>query len=335
MTIQTNKLFLALASNNYADLWKQFREMTLYELVAAGTAAGPARLREVMRRFVDVPQQPVNFAVLYRIAPSLTPAAQNTTLANQIIPEILAQAFNDLSARGLGPVFKPISNSVKINVGTALGKIHATRKLTQQITIYRDLTNTLPAASKKPPPLTDKEYQAMADRNDISLAAIKAVAQVESAGSGFDASGRPMILFEAHHFSKHTKHLFDITHPHLSTKNREDAIKYYNWDQYNRLYEAMLLDPKAACMSASWGKFQVLGSNHNGWPDPILFAKAMCQSEENHLKTFEAYCKDANLIRYLKTKNWASFAAGYNGSAYRKHSYDTKIAAAYKACGGK
>lgn len=96
----------------------------------------------------------------------------------------------------------------------------------------------------------------------------------------------------------------------------------------------MLLDPVAAIKSASWGKFQVLGSNHNGWPDPVSFARAMQQSENNHLKSFEAYCVTNGLIAHLRSKNWARFAEGYNGANYKDFDYDTKIANAYTRYGG-
>jgi hypothetical protein len=328
MTMTLNRLITAIGANNHDDLWKQFGQMTLAEMVAAGTACGPARLRELMRRYVNVPQP---FAQVAFFMPQTPPGAQ---LAKQVIPEILAQAFKDRSFLPLGPVRSAPSAKLAADVGAELSKVSALRKSAQQITIYRDVTGTLPPQTTSPPTLSDADYQAVADRNGVSLAAIKAVAKVESGGSGFDKSGRPKILFEAHHFSKHTKHVYDLSHPHLSTQNRQEAKKFYKWDQYNRLYEALMLDPDAACKSASWGKFQVLGSNHNGWPDAISFARAMCQSEANHLKCFEAYCISANLIRHLKTKNWAAFAEGYNGKNYAEYQYDTKIEGAYKAYGG-
>ena len=171
-------------------------------------------------------------------------------------------------------------------------------------------------------------------RPTYDLDAIKAVAEVESGGrSGFDDKYRAKILFEAHHFRKHTRQLFDLTHPHLSC-SRVLARKYYAWDQYSRLYEAMVLDPVAAIKACSWGKFQVLGSNHSGWPDPLSFARAMQQSEENHLKSFEGYCSDNKLITHIKNKDWAKFAAGYNGPNYKDFNYDTKMKAAYLKYGG-
>ena len=77
------------------------------------------------------------------------------------------------------------------------------------------------------------------------------------------------------------------------------------------------------------GEVSGLGSNHNGWPDPVSFARAMQESENNHLKSFEAYCVTNGLIVHLKNKAWAKFAEGYNGKNYKDFDYDTKIAKAY------
>ena len=51
-----------------------------------------------------------------------------------------------------------------------------------------------------PPSLTEADYAAAAGRLGCSVAAIKAVAKVESKGSGFLPSGEPRILFERHVF---------------------------------------------------------------------------------------------------------------------------------------
>ena len=80
---------------------------------------------------------------------------------------------------------------------------------------------------------TQGDYIAAAARHRITMAAIKAVAQVESGGrSGFDDQFRAKILFEAHHFRKYTVKRFDLSHPHLSC-NRQAGKKYYVWNQYS------------------------------------------------------------------------------------------------------
>ncbi|AZA64465.1 DUF3380 domain-containing protein [Chryseobacterium carnipullorum] len=52
--------------------------------------------------------------------------------------------------------------------------------------------------------LTEQDYINAAKELGCEVAAIKAVAEVESRGSGFLSSGEPKILFERHRFYKYT-----------------------------------------------------------------------------------------------------------------------------------
>lgn len=337
MSFSVNQLFLSVEVGNYSSLWAAMQKMTPDEIVDAGTAIGPDRLRALLDRYISMSRiapvssflsPPVNFSMFQSAA--LISSADTSAYTGQVIGEILAQAFKDSAF-----LRYPRDEMVKVTIQQRLRTVRSLRASRPQIVFYRDVTRTLREQSACPAPLTDADYTACAVRNGITMAAIKAVAQIESGGrSGFDEKYRPKILFEAHHFRKYTARLFDSTHPHLSC-DRATGKKYYSWDQYNRLFEAMVLNPAAAIKACSWGKFQVLGSNHNGWPDAISFAKAMYESENNHLKSFEAYCVSNGLIVHLKNKNWAKFAAGYNGANYAEFSYDTKMATAYAKYGGK
>jgi hypothetical protein len=186
-------------------------------------------------------------------------------------------------------------------------------------------------ASAQPPLISDADITAAANALGVEPAAIFAVSQVESGGrTGFDAQGRPKILFEARWFHKFTNGIYDGSHPNLSQPTWDGAKKYYKDDQWARLKEAFALNAEAALKSASWGKFQVMGFNHNGYPDVFKFCTAMFLSEKEHLTTFLAFCKDNNLLQYLKAKDWAKFAKGYNGEGYQANNYDTKLATAYQ-----
>jgi hypothetical protein len=79
------------------------------------------------------------------------------------------------------------------------------------------------------------------------------VLDVESRGSGFDAQGRPLILFEPHIFYALLG----------SSRQRDEAmvhgLAYPRWgtrpyprDSYPRLIEAIGIDETAALKSASW-----------------------------------------------------------------------------------
>jgi hypothetical protein len=168
------------------------------------------------------------------------------------------------------------------------------------------------------------------------VAAIKAVTEVESQGAGFLASKRPKILFEAHIFSRLTYHVFDKTYPDISSKTWNKQFYKGNEEEYPRLMKAMAVNRQAALKSASWGMFQIMGFNHEGcgYGSVELFVQAMFESEGKHLRAFCAFLKKSKLDGHLKTKNWASFAAGYNGPAYAENKYDTKMATAYKKFSG-
>lgn len=322
MSFTVDALFRAIEGNDERQLWAMLQKMTLDEAVSAGTALGPQRLRSLLLHFVGQTRFPG-----FRSTWLMTPV---TLDLEAVIPMLLSEAFRDQSFLVL-----PRDIQLQSSVRSILRKVHADRAARAQIVLHRDVTHTLLPPQSCPAPLSDAQYAAAAARHGVDVAAIKAVAEVESGGrSGFDDRHRAKILFEAHHFRKHTQQLYDLTHPHLSCP-RVLSKKYYSWNQYDRLYEAMVLDPIAAVKACSWGKFQVLGSNHNGWPEPLSFARAMQRSEENHLKSFESYCTENNLMAHVKSKNWARFAAGYNGANYQEFNYDTKIATAYAKYGGK
>ncbi|HEY0005210.1 MAG TPA: N-acetylmuramidase family protein [Pyrinomonadaceae bacterium] len=179
-------------------------------------------------------------------------------------------------------------------------------------------------------PLTEEDYQQAAEKLNCEVAAIKAVAEVESGPHGaFLPTGEPVILFERHKFSKLTGRKYDATHPGIS--NRTPGGYGPVSQQHARLAEAAALDREAALQSCSWGRFQVMGSNWKTLEYTSLqdFINSMYQGEAGHLDSFVRFVKVNNLARHLRNKNWAAFALGYNGKTYKKNRYDTKLAAAY------
>ena len=181
--------------------------------------------------------------------------------------------------------------------------------------------------------LSVDDVQQAADELDVELAALRSVLSVESAGDGFLPDGRPKILFEAHIFSKRTSHKYDSSHAHISSRKWDrklyGAPGAHQWD---RLNEAILLQREAALMSASWGAAQIMGFNYKacGFESVEAFVVAMMESAAGQMKAFVKFIESQNLIGYLKEKDWAGFAAIYNGPAFAKNKYDEKLAAAYK-----
>jgi len=182
--------------------------------------------------------------------------------------------------------------------------------------------------------ITENDYKNAASKIECEVAAIKAVAEVESRGNGFNADGTPKTLFEGHWFHKLTKGKFSNVWAYRS-------ISYPRWTRIwygsqktekKRLSLATSLDREAALMSASWGKFQIMGFNYDkcGFSSVQDFVNAMYKSEGTQLQAFVNFIKSRRLDDELRNKNWSRFAYFYNGSGFAKNKYDVKLANAYK-----
>lgn len=170
------------------------------------------------------------------------------------------------------------------------------------------------------------------------LAAIRAVAEVESRGAAFLPSGRPPVLFERHVFHRLTGGRFDAQAPGVSAA-KAGGYGAGGEAQHARLAEAMRLDREAALKAASWGRFQIMGFNAAlcGWEDVESFVADLCDDEAAQLDAFAGFVRGARLDRHLRAKDWAGFARGYNGPGYARNRYDAKLAEAYaaEAAGGE
>jgi N-acetylmuramidase-like protein len=146
------------------------------------------------------------------------------------------------------------------------------------------------------------------------VAAIEAVAEIESNHAGF-TNGKPTLLFESHQFHKLTYGQWDGVHPDIST-----PTWVYNYGpagdhQYERLAEAMQVSRAAALQSASWGKFQIMGSNYEaaGYDNVEAFVADMCESEAHQLDAFVCFLQNTGADADLQAKDWMRFARSYNG----------------------
>ena len=192
-------------------------------------------------------------------------------------------------------------------------------------------------SSKK---LSKADIIAVANDLNIEPAVLKAVIDVEAAGEGFDKQGRPTILFEPHIFWD------ELGKIHYYTKRTELAKKHkgllsQKWDKslyriggssHDKLKIAADLHWEAAHKSASWGLGQIMGFNAQkiGYATLKDFIDDMYESEAKQLKAMGMFLKTNGLISKLQRHDWAGFARGYNGSAYAKNQYDTKLAEAYR-----
>lgn len=180
-------------------------------------------------------------------------------------------------------------------------------------------------------PVTAADIAGAAARLGVSEAKIWTIYDVESSGDPF-IDGRPSILFEPHRFSRSTRHRYDAKHPSISSRtwNRK-LYPGSQWGRYQQLIHAVRLDVDAAFMSASYGGFQILGENWEicGAISPWSFAWKQAQTEGDQLEAFVRFVEARGLKGALQRGDWAAFARGYNGTAYRANKYDERLAAAF------
>lgn len=164
--------------------------------------------------------------------------------------------------------------------------------------------------------------------------AIQAVGEVEAGAEGaFLPSGEPVILFERHVFHQLTSGKWSGTHPGIS--NPSPGGYGATSSQHSRLDAAVGLNRGAALRSASWGLFQQLGRDQRYSPDLQRFVTAMYREVDDHLRAFVLFIRaNDKLVDAIRARNWESFARHYNGPAFKRNAYDTKMRAAYERLAG-
>lgn len=187
-----------------------------------------------------------------------------------------------------------------------------------------------------PARLQPGDFEKAARSLGVEVAALRAVAEVESRGDGFLVDGRPIILYERHIMSRLlTSHdafmaaAVARTHPDIvSTTPGGYKGGITEWE---RLADAIAINRECALQSASWGMFQLMGFHWRrlGFNSVQAFVNAMYAGEPQQLDAFCRFiCTDNALHKALVSRDWLTFARGYNGKAQK--GYDAKIAAAYK-----
>lgn len=180
-------------------------------------------------------------------------------------------------------------------------------------------------------PLTPSQIAASAERLGAEEAAVRAVLKVESRGAGFAADGRPIILYEPHVFSRLTDRKYDQSHPTISYRNwRTLPYPRTQAERWDQLAAAFALDSEAALGAASWGLFQILGSNHRacGFETASAFVSDIAISHERQLIAFEAFVRSNNILEALQRLDWTGFARVYNGPG-QVETYGRLLAEAY------
>lgn len=181
------------------------------------------------------------------------------------------------------------------------------------------------------PRLDDIDLPRLGHRIGVGEDELHAFMDVEAAGSGFDAQGRPKMLFEPHVFFRN-----------LVGPKRDAAVKaglaYRTWgekpypaDSYPRLLKAVAIDETAALMSASWGLTQILGENCKaaGYATPQAMVEAFMADEAAHLEATIVLLQAWGIDDDLKAHRWAVVARVWNGPGYARNRYDVRLAEAF------
>lgn len=221
--------------------------------------------------------------------------------------------------------------------------LHAVKKTVVLVNLLRVKIMNFQSTTNDQPYLVDDDYTDAAVFLGCDEAAIRAIDEVESGGSGFLPDGKLKCLFEGHIFHRYTKGKFsasnpDISYPSWTTKfYTKGSVQQRGDGEIARLQRAMKLDKKAALMSASYGRFQVMGFNFAvcGYKDVEKFFEDMQADETRHLEAFINYVIHNRLDDELIAQDWAKFARGYNGPEYKKNAYDTKLLRAYNKWAAK
>jgi hypothetical protein len=186
--------------------------------------------------------------------------------------------------------------------------------------------------------LRDEDIQACAQEFGLEAILIKTVYTVESNGSGFLKDGRPKILFEGHIF---WKQLTDKGIPPEPYVQGNEDILYPKWtkqyysrnpaDEYKRLDKAIRIDREAACLSASWGLFQIMGMNYKAaaFASVDAFVAAQQESAYGQLRAFLHFIRSNKMLDLLRQQDWEAFARHYNGPGYKENNYDIKLKNTY------
>jgi len=181
--------------------------------------------------------------------------------------------------------------------------------------------------------IPEEHYVATAKDLGFDAASIKAVAEVESKGLAFVKEDMPVVLFERHRFSANTGGIYDKNYPGLSSES-PGGYGRTGTHQYEPLNAAIGLNRSAALMSASWGRFQIMGENYGqaGFSNVEDFVSASKEGAARQLDIFATFIKnDTRLLDALRAQKWERFARIYNGPNYRINAYDTKLDTAHKS----
>jgi hypothetical protein len=182
----------------------------------------------------------------------------------------------------------------------------------------------------------------LAAKYKFDPAAVMAIAEVESAGvPWWNVNGEqlPAIRIEGHYFWRNLPAGKRTTAANQRLASpKAQAIKNprsYS-ERYAKFWKMVRLDSEAAYKSISIGMFQVMGEHASrlGFPSAKAMFDYAKQGIAQQVDIGLRYVMKFGLADELRQRDWAGFAYGYNGPAYKKFAYDKKMARAYARYSG-
>lgn len=179
--------------------------------------------------------------------------------------------------------------------------------------------------------LTDADFEKVAAELGVEVAAIKAVARIEAgeAMKGFWAPGVPVANFSQALFSKYKS---KGSGRKVKDGKVPSGLKGYALKEWTALVDARKTNADAADMGTYWGMFQIGGAHYKmcGCKTVADMVELMSHSELMQLELFARFIKASGMLPSLREKDWKTFARKYNGPAYAKRRYHTRMAAEYE-----
>lgn len=188
--------------------------------------------------------------------------------------------------------------------------------------------------------ITSADIQRFATRLSCKPAQLRAVAETESGGAGWDSTGLLAALYERHYGWKRFRILNTLLSNPAPGGYTVDIDHDGINDSWEKVADAALTfaEPNKAFECASWGKFQIMGAwwEQLGYSSPVDFVWRLSRSEVEHYEAFVRYIERFSLIDALRRvdgnpANCLAFARGYNGP--KQKGYDGRIAANYRKLG--
>lgn len=191
--------------------------------------------------------------------------------------------------------------------------------------------------------LTDQDLPRIGDIIGVGEDILHAIMDVEAPKSGFDAEGRPRILFEPHIFYRElgpgTKRDEAVRRGLAYAAQRKGAYGPES-GQYDKLFRAIDIHRAAALRSCSWGRGQIMGFNHKlvGFISADAMVAAFAASEAAQVEAIVRFAASKKLdttLRKIDVKarstpdDWRPFAKGYNGEGYEKNGYHVNLSSRF------